>query len=64
MVIVLSDTKISHKELAKKLNAGVDNAWMPRATRMPLGLPAQMWVTAGMVDIHGKIASESDVGWY
>ncbi|KAL8908230.1 MAG: hypothetical protein Q9207_000951 [Kuettlingeria erythrocarpa] len=44
--------------------AEFDTRGMPRATRVPLGLAAKMWVTAGDVDVDGNVATEDDEGWY
>ncbi|KAI4185384.1 MAG: hypothetical protein LQ346_005915 [Caloplaca aetnensis] len=44
--------------------AEFDTRGMPRATRVPLGHAAKMWVTAGDVDVDGNVATEDDQGWY
>ncbi|KAL8922597.1 MAG: hypothetical protein Q9208_005101 [Pyrenodesmia sp. 3 TL-2023] len=44
--------------------AEFDLKGMPRATRIPLGQAAKMWVAAGDVDVDGNVAAEDDEGWY
>ncbi|KAL8644239.1 MAG: hypothetical protein Q9210_007355 [Variospora velana] len=41
-----------------------DHNGMPRATRIPLGQAAKMWVSAGDVDVDGHVATEGDQGYY
>lgn len=44
--------------------ADLDTAGMIRATRMPLGDAAKMWVNIGDTDVEGKVVSKGQEGWY
>ena len=37
---------------------------MPRATRMPLGHAAKIWVVASTRDVDGNVVEEGETGWY
>lgn len=63
MALVLKNVT-SPKELNQWWPAEFDTKGMPRATRIPLGHAAKMWVSAGDVDIDGNVATAKDEGWY
>ena len=40
------------------------HAGMPRATRMPLGHAAKIWVVASTRDVDGNVVEEGETSWY
>ena len=44
--------------------ADIDLNGMVRASRMPLGYAAKMWVAEGDMDINGNVAQADQAGWY
>ena len=55
---------LSAKILHKNWPADFDREGMIRATRMPLGYAAKMWVEVGDTDAEGKVVSKGQEGWY
>ncbi len=50
--------------LSKNWPADLDKASMVRATRMPLGNAAKVWVNAEDIDVEGNTASQDQEGYY
>lgn len=55
---------LSAKTLNKNWPADFDREGMIRATRMPLGYAAKMWVNVGDTDVEGRVVSKGQEGWY
>lgn len=63
-VALVLETIASPGKLHKWWPAEFDHLGMPRATRVPLGYAAKMWVSAGQRDVEGKVATKEDEGYY
>lgn len=57
-------SKMKASQLHKNWPADLDRHGMVRATRMPLGLAAKVWVDIGDVDVHGQVIPAGEEGWY
>lgn len=57
-------TQLRPRELFSRWPAVFDTAGMVRATRIPLGLAAKMWVEEGDVDLDGVAAGPQERGYY